>query len=197
MNYKNNIRSRIQSGKLSTRILKAKEKQQLLDEVNRSKPLTLMGIRQLALVCRHAGEAHDEELLHAIRDHVGLQGHITVDIITIIQGLFRPTRRGAEKITRALADFLFDLNEVVADSEHNHDSWGPFFSKMVSKHLLEDSEKPNEINEEEANWLIERVLSDGQYDYVEQVLLPMLDERAKKMPETLKFQIELLNGTMA
>jgi len=197
MSYKNKIRSRIQSGKLNTRVLKAQEKQQFWGEVNQTKPLTLMGIRQLVRVCRDAGEAHDDALLKAIWHHVSVMGHITAEMVLIIQGVFRPARMGAQKITRPLADFLFDLNEVVADSELNHTAWGQFFVRMVSKHLLEDNAKPNEINEEEANWLIERVLSDGQYDYVEQMLLPTLDQRATKMPESLKFQIELLNGAIA
>lgn len=139
----------------------------------------------------------DPVLLSAIKAHVARQGRMTAELVRQIKNFFSATHKAPQKVTRALADFLFDLNEQVADSEHNHPSWAAFFTRIVSRHLLEDSAKPNEIDEDDADWLIERILSDGQYDYVEQKLLQLLGRKAKKMPETLRFQIGLLDGSLA
>ncbi|MBT5231501.1 MAG: hypothetical protein HOM11_14635 [Methylococcales bacterium] len=196
MDYKKKIKSQCEKGAFSA-TLKPAERKRLLVDISDSSPLSISSIGYLTKIFSNDGikaTIPNPLLLSAINEHVAHRGCMSAELVQQIKKLFPAVKATTEKITRPLADFLFDLNEQVANSEENHPSWGAFFARTVSRHLLEDSDSPNEIDDEEANWLIERILSDGQYDYVEQKLLPLLGRRAKKMPESLRFQIELLDG---
>jgi len=83
------------------------------------------------------------------------------------------------------ADFLFELNDAVSGHE-NHPSWNEFFIKAISSFLLEDEVSPGEIDDEEAEWLYDKVVGDGQVDGVEKDLLMNLKRNAKSFPVKLE-----------
>ena len=88
------------------------------------------------------------------------------------------------KIDREEANFLFELNDAVSGKE-NHASWESFFVQAISDFLLKDEVSPNEIDEDEAAWLVEKIGADGKVDGVEKALLENLKANANSFPEAL------------
>ena len=62
---------------------------------------------------------------------------------------------------------------------------GMQFVDAISSFLLEDETSPGEIDEEEAQWLYDKLSSDGQIDDLEKSLLHNLKSKAKGFPEVL------------
>jgi len=87
-------------------------------------------------------------------------------------------------IDKEEAEFLFELNDAVSGNS-NHPSWGMQFVDAISSFLLEDETSPGEIDEEEAQWLYDKLSSDGQIDDLEKSLLHNLKSKAKGFPEVL------------
>jgi len=82
------------------------------------------------------------------------------------------------------ADFLFELNDAVSDKA-NHPSWDEFFVKAISGFLLKDATSPGEIDEDECQWLIDRIQGDGQVNATEKLLLKTLKSKVRKFPKAL------------
>lgn len=87
-------------------------------------------------------------------------------------------------IDKEEAEFLFDLNNAVSGKE-NHSSWETLFIEAITSFLLEDETSPGIVDENEAEWLIEKIQGDGKLDKIEAALLMNLKAKAKKMPESL------------
>lgn len=90
-------------------------------------------------------------------------------------------------IDKEEADFLFELNDAVSGKE-NHSSWEKLFVEAITSFLLDDETSPNEIDEEEAQWLIAKIQGDGQLDKTEKALLENLKKLSKNFPEILKLK---------
>lgn len=82
------------------------------------------------------------------------------------------------------ANFLFALNDAVSGKD-NDASWTDFFVQAISDFLLKDELSPNEIDENEAAWLLEMIGVDGKVDGVEKALLENLKANAKSFPKAL------------
>lgn len=82
------------------------------------------------------------------------------------------------------ADFLFELNDAVS-GKNNDAGWSKLFIKAISSYLLEDEESPGEIDDDEAQWLHDKIAGDGKIDSVEKLLLMHLRDNAKGFPEKL------------
>jgi len=82
------------------------------------------------------------------------------------------------------AEFLFELNNAVSGKD-NHPTWATLFIDSISSYLLEDENSPNEVDEDEAKWLIEKIQGDGKLDEIEIALLNNLKAKAKKMPQSI------------
>jgi uncharacterized tellurite resistance protein B-like protein len=91
------------------------------------------------------------------------------------------------KIDTEEAEFLFELNNAVS-SKANHSSWETLFVEAISSYLLEDENSPNEIDDEEAKWLLSKIQGDGQLDKTEIALLANLKKKAKSFPEILNLK---------
>jgi len=89
------------------------------------------------------------------------------------------------KIDREEADFLFELNDAVSGKE-NHYSWKDFFVKAITDHVLKDDKSYGSIDDEEADYLISKILGDGKIDEIEQALLLKIIDKATGTCE--KFQ---------
>ena len=88
------------------------------------------------------------------------------------------------KIDADEAEFLFELNNAVSGKE-NHATWETLFIKAISSYLLEDENSLGEIDQQEAEWLYNRVNGDGQIDSVEKNLLLNLKSKSKNFPSNL------------
>lgn len=87
-------------------------------------------------------------------------------------------------IDKEEAEFLFELNNAVSGKE-NHSSWATLFIDAISSYVLDDEISPNEVDENEAKWLIEMIQGDGKLDEIEIALLNNLMAKAKKIPQSV------------
>ena len=83
------------------------------------------------------------------------------------------------------AEFLFEINDDVSGKE-NDPSWETLFIDAITSYLLEDENSPGEIDEDESNWLHEKIKGDGQIDSIEKNLLLNLKSKAKSFPSNLE-----------
>ena len=88
------------------------------------------------------------------------------------------------KIDKDEADFLFELNDAVYGKE-NAPEWKSLFIDAITSFMLEDEVSPNEIDDEEANYLYNQIKGDGQVDETERALLENLKAKSKNFPEIL------------
>lgn len=88
------------------------------------------------------------------------------------------------KIDKDEADFLFELNDATSGKE-NSPEWKNIFVEGISDYVLGDDNSPNEIDEEEAKYLLEKMEGDGQYDENEKALLTNLKLKASKIDSSL------------
>lgn len=103
------------------------------------------------------------------------------DIRTIIYGQ-GGVLSGA--VSRFEADWLFDINDAVTNVR-NHPSWKDLMIEAITGHLLGNEEEPDEISEDEAGWLVDRIERSGRYDEVEQAIVSTIKETATQIPEIL------------
>ncbi|GHT70502.1 hypothetical protein AGMMS50239_38970 [Bacteroidia bacterium] len=87
-------------------------------------------------------------------------------------------------IDKEEAEFLFELNDAVS-GKTNHSSWETLFVTTITKFLLDDKVPQGEIDDEEALWLLNKILKDGQLDKTEKALLNNLKSVAKNFPKIL------------
>ena len=83
------------------------------------------------------------------------------------------------------AEFLFEINDAVSGKE-NDPSWETLFIDAITSYLLEDENSPGEIDEDESNWLYEKIKGDGQIDGTEKNPLLNLKSKAKSFPSKLE-----------
>lgn len=60
------------------------------------------------------------------------------------------------------------------------------FIRAIVSYLLEDELSPGEIDDEEADWLYNKIKGDGQIDTLERELLLQLKSQAKNFPAKLE-----------
>ena len=83
-------------------------------------------------------------------------------------------------IDRAEAEFLFQINDAVS-GKNNDPAWKDLFVEAIASHVLTDPNSPGVIDEEEGNWLAEKLVSDGKIDETEQALLAYIKRNAKSI----------------
>jgi len=88
------------------------------------------------------------------------------------------------KIDQEEADFLFDLNDAVSGKK-NDPSWKNLFVKAISSFVLEDENSADEIDNDEAAYLVGQIQGDGQVDDVELALLKHLKSTLGNLPDEL------------
>lgn len=87
-------------------------------------------------------------------------------------------------IDKEEADFLFEINDAVSGKD-NSPEWNALFVEAITSFMLEDEVSPNEIDDEEANYLYNKIKGDGQVDGVELALLENLKAKSNNFPEIL------------
>lgn len=87
-------------------------------------------------------------------------------------------------VDRAEADAMFALNDSVTGAD-NDPTYTSLMVDVIANHVLNDSESPGVVDEDEANWLIEKVEADGQVDGVELAIARSIAAKAKSVPAFL------------
>ena len=83
------------------------------------------------------------------------------------------------------ADFLFELNDAVT-GKANDPSWEKFFIKAITSFVLDDETSPGEIDDDEAQYLYDKIKGDGQVDGTEKALLLNIKDNSKNFPKVLE-----------
>jgi hypothetical protein len=83
------------------------------------------------------------------------------------------------------ADFLFELNDAVT-GKANDPSWEKFFIKAITSFVLDDETSPGEIDDDEAQYLYDKIKGDGQVDGTEKALLLNIKDKSKNFPKVLE-----------
>lgn len=83
------------------------------------------------------------------------------------------------------ADFLFELNDAVT-GKANDPSWEKFFVKAITSFVLDDETSPGEIDDDEAQYLYDKIKGDGQVDGTEKALLLNIKDKSKNFPKVLE-----------
>lgn len=83
------------------------------------------------------------------------------------------------------ADFLFELNDAVT-GKANDPSWEKFFVKAITSFVLDDETSPGEIDDDEAQYLYDKIKGDGQVDGTEKALLLSIKAKSKNFPKILE-----------
>lgn len=86
------------------------------------------------------------------------------------------------KVDKKEAEFLFELNDAVS-GKANHESWKALMVEAISKYVLEDETSPNVIDDEEAEWLVAKIMKDGNLDEVEQAIVANIKSKATSISQ--------------
>ncbi|MCP4104246.1 MAG: hypothetical protein GY749_01700 [Desulfobacteraceae bacterium] len=131
-----------------------------------------------------------EKTLSSIRKDVKKNKRIDAHIVETVRNAVCKSDLRNNAISRAEADFLFDLFEITS-GKANDSGWDEVFVKAIASHVLENDQHLGEISNSDAEWLIERIEGAGNIDNNGKALLRDIKVKAKKIPNRLKFKIEL------
>lgn len=87
-------------------------------------------------------------------------------------------------IDKEEADFLFELNDATSGAA-NDPAWNALFVEAICDFLLKDEISPGEVDDDEAEWLLARIVKDGVFDDNEKALIAALKAQAKSLPAKL------------
>ncbi|HOD62277.1 MAG TPA: hypothetical protein PKG96_09285 [Bacilli bacterium] len=99
------------------------------------------------------------------------------EVKTIKSIIYGAGGAGGSKVDKKEAEFLFELNDAVS-GKANHESWKALMVEAISKYVLEDETSPNVIDDEEAEWLVAKIMKDGNLDEVEQAIVANIKSKA-------------------
>jgi hypothetical protein len=116
-----------------------------------------------------------------LKNSILTDGKIDADEVTQLRDILFADGQ----IDQEEADFLFELNNAVSGNK-NDESWSQLFVEAITAYLLDDENSPNEIDDSEAAWILEKLQGDGQIDIIEKVLLKEILLKSTTMPESLR-----------
>ena len=124
-------------------------------------------------------------VLASLKESVLADGVIDGEEVEAIKKVIYGTGSGAGAgVDRAEAELLFEFNDAVSGKQ-NAPGWQALFVEALTKHVLEDEVSPNEVDDDEASWLVGKIESDGQVDDTEKALLVSIKSKAKKISDKL------------
>lgn len=88
---------------------------------------------------------------------------------------------GGLDIHRSEAEWLFELHQHISHQYPLSKSWKALMVDAISRHVLEDEESPDEVDEEEVEWLRQHLLVDGNIDDVGQAIIDELHFKARSI----------------
>lgn len=89
------------------------------------------------------------------------------------------------KIDSEEAVILFEINNAVSGDLSNSPLWGDLFVKAISDFVLQDDETPGVVDDVEAQFLVDQIGADGQYDDLEKRLIETIRTRARSVSPIL------------
>lgn len=107
------------------------------------------------------------------------------EVKTIKSIIYGAGGAGGSKVDKKEAEWLFELNDAVS-GKANHESWQALMVEAISKYVLEDETSPNEVDDAEAEWLIAKIMKDGNMDEVEKAILANIKAKATKISTKLE-----------
>jgi len=104
------------------------------------------------------------------------------EVKTIKSIIYGAGGAGGSKVDKKEAEWLFELNDAVS-GKANHESWKALMVEAISKYVLEDETSPNVIDDEEAEWLVAKIMKDGNLDEVEQAIVANIKSKATSISQ--------------
>ena len=182
----------------SPNVLDADESKYLMDKIKGDGKVDAIELALLVNITATAEKCEDAFntfVLTSVKDAVIEDGIVDKEEVEMLKKVVYGTGGGdGEGVSREEADLIFDINDATTDKTGHDPSWKTFFVEALSKHVLEDEKSPNEIDEDEGDWLIKRIEGDGEYDENEKALLTAIKEKATKIEGKLKFKIDMFVG---
>lgn len=87
------------------------------------------------------------------------------------------------KVDRDECDALFEINDACSDNPDNDPGWKQLFADGVESYVLSDETTPGAIDEDEAKYLTEKLMADGQVDDTEKFVLQQIKAKATSIDE--------------
>jgi hypothetical protein len=95
-------------------------------------------------------------------------------------------------VDRVEAETLFSINDALSAGRYDA-SWRDLFVEAITSHVLRDEISPDVLDEEEAQFLLQRIQKDGKVDPVEIDLLVNVSASVRRAPAFFhKFVLEAL-----
>jgi hypothetical protein len=167
----------------------ADEANYLIEKIKGDGQVDEIELALLVNICDKAKGESPETLstfvLSSIKSAILEDGVVDLDEVQMLRKVIYGTGgAGGAEVDRAEANLLFEINDVTTGNE-NASEWKNFFVEALSKHLLEDEVSPNEIDDEEGDWLVSKIEGDGQLDDNEKSLLLAIKGKATCISEKL------------
>lgn len=89
------------------------------------------------------------------------------------------------QVGREEAQLLFQINDVLHQSEENAERWAEFFVDAISQFIVFDMNSPGEIDQEEASWLVDQLVQHPILDQNEEALLKSIKKQATRIDDKL------------
>lgn len=86
------------------------------------------------------------------------------------------------EISQDEAEFLFNLNDYIGESELNTTDYAEFFIEAIVSFLLNDTGSPGRLDDDEWFWLKAMIAEDMDLADIEAQLLVEIAERATSLP---------------
>ena len=146
---------------------------------------------EIARAAKSTPEAFQDFALRTLKSSILADGVVDAAEVEMIKTvIYGEGGSGGAGVSRAEADFLFDVNDGVTGKK-NDGGWQKLIVDAISAHLLDDETSPGVVDEAEGDWLMKRIEGDGNFDDVEKAILSNLKAKAKSVSGKLKFTIEM------
>lgn len=124
-------------------------------------------------------------VLESFKNSILADGVIDAAEVKVIKKIiFSAGGAAGAKVDLKEAEWLFELNDAVS-GKANHESWKSLMVEAISMYVLEDEASPNEVDDDEADWLIAKIMKDGSMDDVEKAILENIKSKATKISSKL------------
>lgn len=143
-------------------------------------------IREM-LPADHRDDGGFQELIASLKEG----GELDAAAVEALRAALYGDKGESHRLSREEVEFLLSLNEAT-HAVQVVEAWRPFFITAVAGHLTLDEGSEGQVDAEEAEWLIDVLEADGQYDDNEIALLEHLSEESIDLPMELKFRLGIV-----
>ena len=146
---------------------------------------------EISRAAKSTPDAFQDFALRTLKQSIVADGVVDAGEVDMIRSvIYGEGSGGGSGVSRAEADFLFDINDAVSGKK-NDAGWQSLVVNAITNHLLEDDTSPGVVDEAEGDWLMKRIQGDGNFDDVEKAILTNLKTKSKSIKGKLKFTLEM------